>query len=51
VGCPEPRPRIGAACTQSGLECDYGACFGGVALDCQGGYWQQAQVACPASSG
>lgn len=49
--CPEPRPRIGESCSQPGLSCDYGACYGGVALDCSGGYWQEAAVACPVSAG
>jgi hypothetical protein len=47
-GCPEPRPRFGSACSQPSLTCDYGACAGGVAMDCNGGYWQPAGVACPA---
>jgi hypothetical protein len=46
-GCPEPRPRIGAACTQEGQTCDYGACTGGVTESCMGGYWQWTMVACP----
>jgi hypothetical protein len=25
-GCPAPRPRLGAVCTQLGAACDYGAC-------------------------
>jgi hypothetical protein len=47
ASCPEPRPRIGSACTQDGLQCDYGACIGGVAVECKDGYWQEAPVACP----
>jgi hypothetical protein len=46
-GCPEPRPRIGSSCTQQGLSCDYGACTGGVEVQCTGGVWQQMQTACP----
>jgi hypothetical protein len=46
--CPEPRPRIGSACTQDGLQCDYGACIGGAAVQCKDGIWQQFGVACPA---
>jgi hypothetical protein len=46
-GCPEPRPRIGSACTQPNLSCDYGACAGGVAVECQNGVWTQEGVACP----
>ena len=47
AGCPEPRPDIGTACTQPGLQCDYGACTGGAAEECTDGYWQQAAVGCP----
>ncbi len=50
-GCPEPRPRLGDACTQTGQSCDYGACTGGVAVVCKDGYWQQAFVPCPALLG
>jgi hypothetical protein len=46
-GCPEPRPNIGSACTQPGQSCDYGACTGGVELECSG-TWQVEQTACPA---
>jgi len=46
-GCPEPRPREGSACSSPGLTCDYGACTGGVSLECSDGYWRVAQVACP----
>jgi hypothetical protein len=46
-GCPDPRPRIGSACTTSGLDCDYGACTGGVNVECVSGAWQQQNTACP----
>ncbi|HEX8790809.1 MAG TPA: hypothetical protein VF765_07640 [Polyangiaceae bacterium] len=48
-GCPEPRPRIGDACTatQEGLSCDYGACAGGVSVTCTGGFWTWTMTACP----
>jgi hypothetical protein len=46
-GCPNPRPRIGDACVQPGLSCNYGACAGGVELDCTDGFWRQALVPCP----
>jgi len=46
TGCPEPRPRIGDACTGT-QTCDYGACYGGVAVQCSGSYWKQAFVPCP----
>jgi hypothetical protein len=45
-GCPSTRPHLGTSCSQAGLQCDYGACLGGIALVCQSGYWQQADVAC-----
>ena len=51
--CPLPRPRVGSACMQSGpplgpplAPCDYGACSGGVELQCEGGYWQETVAAC-----
>jgi hypothetical protein len=47
-GCPNPRPRIGAPCSQSSLYCDYGACTGGIALQCTDGTWQEGATACPA---
>jgi hypothetical protein len=47
AGCPSPRPRIGAPCSQEGTSCDYGACTGGVELSCTGRTWQEQGVACP----
>jgi len=47
TGCPEPRPRIGSSCAMPGLKCDYGACHGGVQLDCMNGLWAEEFVACP----
>lgn len=46
-GCSSPRPRIGSACSQPGLSCNYGACSGGVAIVCKNGYWQPENVPCP----
>jgi hypothetical protein len=46
-GCPEPRPRLGSACTQDGQMCDYGACTSGIAETCMGGYWQWTTTPCP----
>jgi hypothetical protein len=46
-GCPEPRPRIGSMCTVPGLDCDYGACTGGVNVECTQGAWQEQATACP----
>jgi hypothetical protein len=47
AGCPGPRPQIGEACSQAGLSCDYGACLGGVELECVDGQWQEQEVPCP----
>lgn len=40
--CSAVRPRLGSACTQPGLECDYQACgtYGGDFL-CDGGVWAE----------
>jgi len=46
-GCPSPRPDIGSGCSQAGLQCDYGACTGGVALECTDGAWEQTFTPCP----
>jgi hypothetical protein len=46
-GCPSPRPDIGTACSDPGKSCDYGACQGGIALQCTGGVWQEQMTACP----
>jgi hypothetical protein len=47
-GCPSPRPNIGTSCSRVGLNCDYGACNGGLALECRAGEaWQRALTACP----
>jgi hypothetical protein len=47
IGCPEPRARIGSACSQEGLSCNYGGCTGGVEESCKNGYWQRVLVLCP----
>ena len=50
-GCPQPRPRIGSACSLSGAQyCDYGACTlpGGTSLSCVSGIWHESMSACPA---
>jgi hypothetical protein len=50
--CPSPRPRLGSACSDEGTQCDYGACEGGIAIECKDGVWQQNNmVACPATAG
>jgi len=46
--CPSPRPRLGSPCSSEGSTCDYGACTGGISLECTGGVWQKnTMVACP----
>jgi hypothetical protein len=47
-GCPDPRPDIGDGCSQPGLSCNYGACTGGIDLQCVDGYWQREVTPCPA---
>ena len=47
-GCPDPRPRLGEACSQPALFCDYGSCTGGIAVQCTDGNWQREETACPA---
>jgi hypothetical protein len=47
-GCPEPRPRIGSACSQPSQTCDYGGCSQGASIACNDGYWQLQLVPCPA---
>lgn len=48
TGCPSPRPDIGTACSApSSLSCDYGACSGGLELQCTDGTWQEVAVPCP----
>jgi hypothetical protein len=41
--CPAVRPRLGSACTQPNLDCDYSICAGPTGLDviCSGGTWIQ----------
>jgi hypothetical protein len=49
-GCPQPRPRLGSACMEEGLSCDYGGCGevpGGNAEACKGGIWVTTFVGCP----
>jgi hypothetical protein len=45
--CPSPRPRLGTTCPTDGQFCDYGACVGGIAIQCTAGTWQEAFTACP----
>jgi hypothetical protein len=46
-GCPSPRPDLGTPCSGAQMDCDYGQCSGGIGLQCKGGYWSQANTACP----
>ena len=48
AGCPYPRPDIGTACSTEGQSCNYAACAGGVALQCEGGVWKRTFLPCPA---
>jgi hypothetical protein len=52
-GCPEPRPKLGTACTPEGLACTYGTCRSGdsAQLVCLNGSWSivvpSEATACP----
>jgi hypothetical protein len=48
AGCPMPRPKLGTACSQEGLQCDYSPCSlpTGTSLVCQSGAWQEQQFGC-----
>jgi hypothetical protein len=52
-GCPTPRPLLGSACSQEGLQCDYGACVipGGGTEACSGGIWVDVPALCPMAAG
>ncbi len=39
AGCPQDPPTIGAPCSQGGLVCDYGHCYGGEEVECTAGVW------------
>lgn len=47
-GCPMPRPKLGTACTQDGLQCDYSPCalVMGESVACQNGAWQDQPYGC-----
>lgn len=49
TGCPLPRPRLGDACAQPELMCDYTVCCTGAQMICQNGIWQGnfSQTGCP----
>jgi hypothetical protein len=44
TGCPYPRPRVGSACSQAGLQCDYSSC--GDSIACTGGLWTVGNGGC-----
>jgi hypothetical protein len=43
-GCPMPRPRVGAACSDEGTSCTYSECD--YAQMCQNGVWQAEEEGC-----
>ena len=47
-GCPMPRPKLGTACAQENLECDYSPCSlpSGASIICQQGAWQDLPYGC-----
>jgi hypothetical protein len=51
--CPMPRPRVGSACTQDTLNCDYGSCTiqGGTDETCTGGVWVMTPTLCAMAGG
>jgi hypothetical protein len=48
-GCPFPRPRLGSACSGSGMPCDYETCS--YEEYCSGGTWQAQPAACAGGMG
>lgn len=50
--CPQPRPRIGSACTTEGDSCAVSAPVecGQATISCKGGTWQLVDFGCPVSS-
>jgi hypothetical protein len=48
-GCPSSRPRVGSACTDAGLQCNYGDC-NSIGVVCQSGTWHTQQNGCPISA-
>jgi hypothetical protein len=51
TGCPAERPRLGAACTTTGLDCNYGQepCAS-TSFVCESGTWHSKQNQCPVST-
>jgi hypothetical protein len=47
-GCPQPRPKLGSACSKPGQTCDYGSCSlpTGTSIICQDGAWENAPFGC-----
>ncbi len=48
ANCPRTLPNLGQSCTPDGTMCDYDGCGDGRAVQCTGGIWVEALVACPA---
>jgi hypothetical protein len=48
-GCPQPRPRLGTACTLEGQSCTYQSCAFG--QQCAGGLWQGQPEGCAQMNG
>jgi len=48
AGCPMPRPKLGSACAQDNLQCDYSVCAlpMGESVICQDGAWQEQAYGC-----
>lgn len=46
--CPATRPLVGAPCTSSGSQCDYGSCNfkRGMRMECKDNAWGSASVTC-----
>ena len=47
-GCPQPRPKLGSACSQENKVCDYGSCSlpTGTSIICKNGAWENAPFGC-----
>lgn len=48
TNCPLPRPQLGTACAQDGLQCDYSPCSlpTGTSIICEKGAWQENEYGC-----
>ena len=45
-GCPATPPESGQSCSQEGLRCDYGFCYGGASLVCASSIWNNSGGTC-----